>query len=99
MKDRARSHGLSLLLAELYATTERWHEQANCRGMDINVFFPERHASKTGALAKEVCRGCAVRQECLDYATRVPERFGIFGGLSVKERRRRVRGQRQGGAA
>jgi WhiB family redox-sensing transcriptional regulator len=35
-----------------------------------------------------VCRGCEVRQQCLDYALANGEKFGIWGGLSERERRR-----------
>lgn len=63
-----------------------WQNFANCLGVDANLFFPERGASTT--TAKEVCRGCVVRQECLDYALRHGEKFGIWGGLSERERRR-----------
>ena len=63
-----------------------WQNWANCLGVDPDLFFPERGASTT--TAKEVCRGCVVRQDCLDYAMRHVERFGIWGGLSERERRR-----------
>jgi WhiB family redox-sensing transcriptional regulator len=35
-----------------------------------------------------VCVGCDVRAECLEYAMANDERFGIWGGLSERERRR-----------
>jgi WhiB family redox-sensing transcriptional regulator len=38
--------------------------------------------------AKRVCLSCEVRQECLEYALAHDERFGIWGGLSERERRR-----------
>jgi WhiB family redox-sensing transcriptional regulator len=63
-----------------------WHRLANCRGVDPELFFPARGAS-TGE-AKEVCRGCVVRIECLDYAVAANEKQGIWGGLSERERRR-----------
>src|SRR5712691_11157913 len=69
----------------------RWQEQANCLGVDPDLFFPERGASTREA--KSVCRGCEVRAECLEYALRHGEKFGIWGGLSERERRR-VRRQR-----
>jgi WhiB family transcriptional regulator, redox-sensing transcriptional regulator len=69
----------------------RWQEQANCLGVDPDLFFPERGASTKEA--KAVCRGCEVRAECLEYALSHGEKFGIWGGLSERERRR-VRRQR-----
>jgi WhiB family redox-sensing transcriptional regulator len=63
-----------------------WHDQANCLGVDPDLFFPERGASTREA--KEVCRGCVVREDCLEYALTNGEKFGIWGGMSERERRR-----------
>lgn len=63
-----------------------WQGQANCLGVDPDMFFPERGASTRDA--KAVCRGCVVRDECLEYALVNGEKFGIWGGLSERERRR-----------
>ena len=63
-----------------------WQEYANCLGVDPDLFFPERGASTKEA--KEVCRGCVVRDECLEYALSNGEKFGIWGGMSERERRR-----------
>ena len=63
-----------------------WQDQANCLGVDPDLFFPERGASTREA--KEVCRGCVVRNDCLEYALDNGEKFGIWGGLSERERRR-----------
>jgi len=47
-----------------------------------------------------VCKGCEVREQCLDYALANGEKFGIWGGLSERERRRlrRQRAQANRGA-
>jgi WhiB family transcriptional regulator, redox-sensing transcriptional regulator len=72
---------------ELLLPAERsWQHQANCMGVDPDLFFPERGASTREA--KEVCRGCVVREDCLEYAIDNAEKFGIWGGLSERERRR-----------
>lgn len=63
-----------------------WQDLANCLGVDPDLFFPERGASTREA--KEVCRGCVVRAECLEYALVHGEKFGIWGGMSERERRR-----------
>ena len=73
--------------------TPSWQDEANCLGVDPDLFFPERGASTREA--KEVCRGCVVREECLEYALVNGEKFGIWGGLSERERRR-MRRQRGG---
>lgn len=64
----------------------RWQERANCLGVDPDLFFPERGASTREA--KAVCGSCEVRAECLEYALDHAEKFGIWGGLSERERRR-----------
>ena len=66
--------------------TAGWQDEANCLGVDPDLFFPERGASTREA--KEVCRGCVVRLDCLEYALVNGEKFGIWGGLSERERRR-----------
>jgi WhiB family redox-sensing transcriptional regulator len=69
-----------------------WQDYANCRGADADLFFPERGASTRKA--KAICNACEVKGECLDYAIVNGEKFGIWGGMSERERRR-VRRQRQ----
>lgn len=63
-----------------------WQGKSNCMGVDPELFFPERGASTREA--KEVCRGCVVQADCLEYALDNGEKFGIWGGLSERERRR-----------
>lgn len=63
-----------------------WQERALCAQTDPEAFFPEKGGSTREA--KKVCLGCDVRGECLEYALAKDERFGIWGGLSERERRR-----------
>jgi WhiB family transcriptional regulator, redox-sensing transcriptional regulator len=77
--------------ATMTAPDKSWQDFANCLGVDPDLFFPERGASTREA--KEVCRGCVVREECLEYALANGEKFGIWGGMSERERRR-IRRQR-----
>ncbi|WP_231839643.1 MULTISPECIES: WhiB family transcriptional regulator [Blastococcus] len=65
---------------------------ALCAETDPEAFFPDKGGSTRDA--KRVCAGCPVRAECLEYALASDERFGIWGGLSERERRR-VRLQRR----
>lgn len=80
------------LFGELYQLTEPdesllgWQERALCAQTDPEAFFPEKGGSTREA--KKVCSGCEVRAECLDYALENDERFGIWGGLSERERRK-----------
>lgn len=64
-----------------------WEELAACRDADQKLFFPE-HGNESTVPAKRICRGCPVRPECLEYALANDEQFGIWGGLSERERRR-----------
>ncbi|MDR1823988.1 MAG: WhiB family transcriptional regulator [Bifidobacteriaceae bacterium] len=63
-----------------------WQERALCAQTDPEAFFPEKGGSTREA--KKVCSSCDVRAECLDYALANDERFGIWGGLSERERRK-----------
>ncbi len=80
-----------LIQLEVDKGDRRWQERANCLGVDPDLFFPERGASTKEA--KGVCHGCEVQPECLEYALRHGEKFGIWGGMSERERRR-IRRQR-----
>ncbi|MGW1939002.1 WhiB family transcriptional regulator [Streptomyces goshikiensis] len=63
-----------------------WKERGLCAQTDPEEFFPEKGgATKT---AKQICGACEVRAECLEQALARPERYGIWGGLSEKERLR-----------
>lgn len=63
-----------------------WHEAALCAQTDPEAFFPEKGGSTREA--KKVCQSCEVRRECLEYALANDERFGIWGGMSERERRK-----------
>nr|CRL72497.1 Transcription factor WhiB [Mycolicibacterium malmesburyense] len=69
---------------------ELWQEKALCAQTDPEAFFPEKGGSTREA--KRICQGCEVRDACLEYALAHDERFGIWGGLSERERRRLKRG-------
>lgn len=65
-----------------------WMEQGRCVEVEPELFFPPKGANgQIIRAAKRVCEGCPVRQQCLEYALRNRERFGIWGGLSEVERR------------
>ncbi|WP_029458394.1 WhiB family transcriptional regulator [Dietzia alimentaria] len=65
---------------------ESWQDRALCAQTDPEAFFPEKGGSTREA--KKICTGCEVKAECLEYALANDERFGIWGGLSERERRR-----------
>lgn len=74
----------------LPVTSDQWQDRALCAQTDPEAFFPEKGGSTREA--KKICLGCEVRHECLEYALAHDERFGIWGGLSERERRRLKRG-------
>jgi len=74
----------NMLLGDLNELS--WQERALCAQTDPEAFFPEKGGSTREA--KRVCLACEVRAECLEYALTHDERFGIWGGLSERERRR-----------
>jgi WhiB family redox-sensing transcriptional regulator len=63
-----------------------WQTDALCAQTDPESFFPEKGGSTRDA--KRICTTCDVRDECLEYALQNDERFGIWGGLSERERRK-----------
>jgi WhiB family transcriptional regulator, redox-sensing transcriptional regulator len=75
-----------LVLIDGAAEEPDWQENALCAQTDPEAFFPEKGGSTREA--KRICAGCEVRAECLEYALAHDERFGIWGGLSERERRR-----------
>jgi len=74
------------LILDIPITEERpWAVFAACRDVDPDVFFPASADDATEA--RRVCSGCAVRYECLEFALETKVRFGIWGGMTDKERR------------
>lgn len=82
-----------------------WEDFANCAEMPTAVFFPFENVAAGGAggretnalahEAKQVCAGCEVREDCLEFAITQRIDHGIFGGLDEIERRRFARERRR----
>lgn len=70
-----------------------WMDRAECAGMDPDLFFPVEKTGPTVAAPKAVCAGCPVRVECAMHALNVGEEYGVWGGLTERERRRVRRGR------
>ena len=79
---------MSALLAD-----QAWQVRAACRGPQSIVFFPPAHFERKDEKreredhAKAICLTCSVQRDCLDYALRIREQHGIWGGLSENERK------------
>jgi WhiB family transcriptional regulator, redox-sensing transcriptional regulator len=72
---------------------DAWQVRAACRGPQSVVFFPPSHFERKSdklrreEQAKNICATCTVREPCLQYALRIREPHGIWGGLNEVERR------------
>jgi WhiB family redox-sensing transcriptional regulator len=66
-----------------------WVVFGACREADGDVFFPVTKEDVDKALA--ICATCPVRLECLEYALEARERYGVWGGMTEKQRRRLLR--------
>ncbi|MGH3423593.1 MAG: WhiB family transcriptional regulator [Nocardioidaceae bacterium] len=67
-----------------------WTELAACRGTNPELFHPEGSAGPALLqidAAKAVCAQCPVKAECLDWAVRAGEAYGVWGGTTPEERR------------
>lgn len=80
------------MLAVPISDERPWVVFGACREADPDLFFPTTREETEQALA--VCASCPVRPECLEYALEAGERFGIWGGLTEK-RRRKLAGRRR----
>lgn len=69
-----------------------WYGDALCAQIDPEPFFPEKGGSTRAS--KKVCAACPVREKCLQYALDNGERFGIWGGVSERDRRKILRDRR-----
>lgn len=72
---------------------DMWQLKASCRGPQAEMFFPPAHTERKEEKlrreehAKAICVTCSVRADCLDYAIRIREPHGIWGGLNESERK------------
>lgn len=76
---------IQMLMQEFIDNEPDWQKSALCAQADPEAFFPEQGGSTREA--KLICNECEVRSDCLEYALENNERFGIWGGLSERERR------------
>lgn len=61
-----------------------WQTRALCRGVEPEVFFPVN--DNDAWRAKEICGMCEVREPCLAFSLTNRERYGVWGGVTEKER-------------
>lgn len=65
-----------------------WHAEAACHNHpDPEIFHPMRAGAAYEQEAKRICRlSCPVRAQCAQWACEVNDRWGIWGGMNLKER-------------
>ena len=66
-----------------------WSVFAACQDAKDVSFFPQNKTEEKAAAA--ICAFCPVREDCLDHALSTNERFGMWGGVSEKQRRAMAR--------
>lgn len=71
-----------------------WQKNSACKNEDTNTFYPAPGDVELLRRAKSICKECAVRAECLEFALENGERFGIWGGKSARERMLILRAKR-----
>ena len=77
------------LSLKLDLTQTEWFDDAACREVGTDVFFPTSEAQADEA--KAICAVCPVREECLEYALETRPGDGVWGGLTASERHRLIR--------
>ena len=80
---------VAVSLIDLLDDDRPWAAYAACRDADPDWFFPGPEGDHRSAV--RVCAGCPVREECLEWALETRMRYGIWGGLTERERRRLIR--------
>ena len=71
-----------------------WIKKAECRGIDVSLFFPPNGIRPKQAL--KMCEGCRVRSDCLEWALENNTHFGVWGGLTERQRFDEKRRRREG---
>lgn len=85
----ALAENMNTYAEDWFELRDAWRAYAACRGMDTDLFYPEGRGSTLRAreqIAKNICTSCPVAQQCRDAASGLPERYGIWGGLTEAER-------------
>lgn len=69
-----------------------------CMVTDPDLWFASHDEDYTlPRVAKKFCDECPVRQQCLEYALQVDEQYGVWGGLTARERQAlKARGRSRG---
>jgi WhiB family redox-sensing transcriptional regulator len=74
------------LRSKLRTWQEPWMSEGICAQVDSDLFFPEHGMNISEA--RTICRGCPVRERCLEYALENREKYGVWGATTERERRK-----------
>ena len=81
---------MGVSLREWLDAERPWAAYAACRGADPALFFAATDGGDTH-MALRICAGCAVKEDCLDWALTAGMPYGVWGGTTEQQRRRLVR--------
>ena len=81
---------MALTLRDWLDDERPWAAYGACRGADPALFFAGTEGGDTD-LARRICAGCPVKEDCLDWALTVGVPYGVWGGTTEQERRRLAR--------
>ena len=82
-------HGIDLVEVQRFfreGGPEGWRRLASCHDTDPAIFYPEPKESPKDA--QRTCSTCPVKRTCLLESLRTQERYGVWGGLTERERRK-----------
>lgn len=65
-----------------------WGKNGLCKNYDTELFYPEPGQSEQSKKACSICKNCPVRIECLTEALVSQEQFGVWGGFTIRQRRK-----------
>lgn len=71
-----------------------WRDRAACHDKPVEWFFPEGRGRHSVPEARQLCAGCPVAADCLEFALAVPSMVGFWGGTTAEERKR-IRAERR----
>lgn len=80
-------HSIGLTIG--WSSTSSWRDAALCAQVDPDRWFPDKGGATNAAI--RVCKRCPVQAECLQYALDNDERYGVWGGVGERDRRRMKR--------
>ena len=69
---------------------DNWWRKANCLRLPTELFYDyeKTQSRRVPDEAKDACRACPSKSECLIYALEWPELYGYWAGTTAGERRR-----------